>query len=166
MDRFAAHYIFTGQEVLRKAVLAKNREGEIVSLSAQDAMAIEYSNTIFFNGIICPQFVSYNKDEAASQYTVLNTSAPIPSEYIHPEFLLLKYNGDDLGQLFAFFSSLQIQFGYTFIDLLKVVTCNNYLAQELEAPIIKIGNAVRLVLLTKLNLVDGLFTPVTHIKPL
>lgn len=164
MDRFAAHYIFTGQDVLRKAVLAKNDQGKIVSLSEKDAMAIEYSNTIFFNGIICPGFVSFKGEKPDERYTLLHTRTEVPSQYIKPENLLVQYAEDDIVQLFTFLSSLQLKLGYTIIDLLKVLTVNNYKAQAINLPIIKVGNIVPLNLLLKLNLVEGIFTPKTHIK--
>ncbi len=163
MDRFAAHYIFTGNAVLRKAVLAQNELNEIVSLSTQDAMAIEYSNTIFFNGIICPEFCPVAQPLSAG-FTPVHLHAPVPDLKVNPDQLVISFNKGEENLLFAFFSALQMQHGYTVFELLAAVCANNYQAQNKVPPAIEVGQKLRLILLKGLNLVEGTFRKNTSLR--
>lgn len=166
MDRFAAHYIYTGKNVLRKAVLAQDKSKKIVSLSDEDAMAIEYSNTIFFNGIICPQFCPLNDAGEGSGFVVLDCQNEIPTQKLDPDKLAIKYNAGDEKRLFSFFTKLQEAFEYSLFELLKIVCENNYKAQNKPVPIIEIGQSVNLILLTKLDLLGAKFRPNSYARKL
>ncbi len=152
MNRFAAHYIFTGEEVLRKAVVASDQNQVIHAISSDDAMAIEYSNTVFFNGIICPAFISAPETIPSNEKTVtllkvgedIEGGMDVDSLYIH-------FDPNNLTELWAYLEILQ-QKGFVFFDLLRVLCVNNYKLQGLNPPVIKKGNECPLVLLHKLNL--------------
>lgn len=164
MDRFAAHYIFTGDSVLRKAVLAQDANKKIVSLSAEDAMAIEYSNTIFYNGIICPVFCPFYSNSTSGYFTIVSLNEELPHQKVDPLKLVISFFPGEEKKLFVFFNQLHIKFEYTIFDLLKAVCHNNYLANNKPAPILKVGQKTSLFLLTKLNLIEGTFGDNTHLK--
>lgn len=165
MHRFAAHYIFTGDQVLKKAVVATAENGLIYSVSAENAMAIEYSNTIFYNGVICPAFCSAAKTVDLPGL-VLHCSDNLDAQIIGDEKIrFIHFDKKDMSSLFLLLEKLQ-HMGYTFFELLKILTYNNYLALDCKPPIIKPHEVCKLVVLKSLDLIHLRFRYNTRIQVL
>ncbi len=157
--RSAAHYIFTGSTLLTKAVVAYNEEHKILSVSENDAMAIEYSNTIFYNGLICPAFISAPADTPGKLWKIDQDGVPdsLP-DFIH-------YNETNITPLFAALETLQKK-GKNITELLTILCVNNYRANNLNPIFLEPGNTCHLVLLKKLDLFLPGFTHKTSYRNL
>lgn len=165
MHRFAAHYIFTGEQVLKKAVVATTENGLIYSVSAENAMAIEYSNTIFYNGVICPAFCSAPKTVDLPGL-VLRCSDRLDARIKGDEKIrFIHFDKKDMYSLFSVLERLQLM-GYTFFDLLEILTHNNYLALDCIPPIVKPNEVCKLVVLKSLDLIRLKFRYNTRIQVL
>lgn len=60
MRHFAAHYIFDGETLIKNSFITVGESGIIKYISKRDEGLIERPRMIFFNGIICPSFITIN----------------------------------------------------------------------------------------------------------
>lgn len=58
MNNIAAHYVFTGTELIKNAYITVDKQGKIIFVSNENEALKERERTIFYNGIICPAFIN------------------------------------------------------------------------------------------------------------
>ncbi len=151
MSRFAAHYIFTGSTVLKKAVI--DLENDVcIEVSKENAMAIEFSNTIFFNGIICPAFTSYTGKDKSNLHVISCPEEVIPFQDVKEDVkVVIRFDESRLHLLFELMVEMQSK-GWSLFQILQVLCVENYKANGQVVPYIAIGHTFKVILLTGLDL--------------
>lgn len=58
MRHFAANYVFNGESFIRNSCISFDEKGYLFCVGSENSGLVERERMIFYNGILCPNFVA------------------------------------------------------------------------------------------------------------